>query len=229
MQCVILVGGLGSRLGELTQGRPKPLVEVGGKPFLEILVTRAAASGISHVLLLAGHKASQVEEFSHALGRELTTIKMSVSTEPDPLGTAGALVHAKNKLESDFLLLNGDSIFDFEWRDLITVGLRHPQAEVIMALRFEADTSRYGVVEMKDEQVISFRERGSASGGLINGGVYFMRRSAVDMMPARGSLEKEVLPKLATEKKLAGRVYSGPFIDIGTPSSLAKARMEISS
>lgn len=229
MQCVILVGGLGSRLGELTQGRPKPLVEVGGKPFLEILVTRTAASGISHVLLLAGHKASQVEEFSHALGRELTTIKMSVSTEPDPLGTAGALIHAKNKLESDFLLLNGDSIFDFEWRDLITVGLRHPQAEVIMALRFEADTSRYGVVEMEDEQVVSFRERGSASGGLINGGVYFMRRSVVDRMPLRGSLEKEVLPKLAVEKKLAGRIYNGSFIDIGTPSSLAKARAEISS
>jgi D-glycero-D-manno-heptose 1,7-bisphosphate phosphatase len=223
-QCVILAGGLGTRLGALAAGKVKPLVEVGGQPFLRILVRRAASLGFRRILLLAGYKADQIAAFAREAEREWADVQVEVSIEPEPLGTAGAIAHACEKLEDSFILLNGDSFFDFDWTDLISMGHDWRDAEIILALRFEPDTSRYGVVEMEENRVAGFRERGTGEGGLINGGVYFFRRSAVSTLPARGSLERETLPKLALAKKLAGKIYGGDFIDIGTPGSLAIAQ-----
>lgn len=226
-QCAILVGGLGTRLGKLTADRPKPLIEVAGQPFVKILMAQAARHGISNVLLLAGHKASQIEEFARTFNREQSAVQVDVSVEADPLGTAGAISFAKEKLDDEFLLLNGDSVFDFDWTDLSNLADRNPEAKITMGLHFESDTSRYGVVEVEGEKIIAFRERGSVREGLINGGVYFFRRSAVDAMPAQGSLERDVLPSLAHNGVLAGKCYSGTFLDIGVPSGLQQAQTRI--
>lgn len=226
-QCAILVGGLGTRLGELTAGRPKPLVEVAGRPFLEILITRIASHGITHVLLLAGHKGEQIQEFADIANRRQTAVRIDVSIEPAPLGTAGAIAFAKDRLDDEFLLLNGDSIFDFDWSDLAAVATRNPGAAIAMGLHFEPDSSRYGVVELDGEKVAAFRDRGSATAGLINGGVYYFCRTATDIMPSQGSLEQDVLPTMAENGKLAGKPYDGVFFDIGVPSGLAAAQTRV--
>ena len=225
-QCVILVGGQGTRLGSLAADRPKPLVEVDGRPFLETLIGEASRRGFSKILLLAGHRSSQVAQFVNEVGRSgLFSAEIKLSTERTPLGTAGAIRNAASHLDEEFLLLNGDSWFDFNWLDFIGTLSTQPLAVLVLALRRELDASRYDVVELKGNRIVGFRKGGTNESGLINGGVYVCRRTLLDHLPERGSLEVDVLPKLAADGRVVGRVYKGSFIDIGIPEALSSAQV----
>ena len=217
-QCVILVGGLGARLGALSGGAPKPLTLVGGKPFLSYLLWHARRFGFRRVLLLAGHLAEAVTAFA-ADPQWTEGLKVEVVIEPEPLGTGGALRHAAHHLDDRFLFLNGDSVFDFNWLDLVALAAEHPGARVAMGLRHEADASRYGVVVAEGEHITGFQPRGDASGGLINGGVCLLDRSVALACPERGSFEQDVLPQLAAAGQIVGRAQQGFFLDIGVPRS----------
>src|SRR5688500_7576427 len=94
-QCVILLGGLGTRLGELAREVPKPLLPVGGRPFVDVLVGEALRRGLRDILLLAGHRSEVVQSYATQLSSRLPEgCRVSVSIEPEPLGTGGALAHA---------------------------------------------------------------------------------------------------------------------------------------
>ena len=220
-QCVILVGGLGTRLAELTRDHPKPLLTVGDAPFLDELIWRLERFQFRRVLLLAGYRAEKFKGYLAQLFKD-RAIDVELIVEPHPLGTAGALHFAADKLDPSFYLLNGDSLFDFNWLDLIPFS--EGRAPLIaMALRHEHDASRFGVVDIDRDRVVGFRERGGAAGGTINGGVYLVSRDIVPFLPENGSLERDVLPKLCTSGRVHGRTYEGFFIDIGTPASFTQA------
>lgn len=225
-QCVVLIGGLGTRLGALTTEMPKPLLEVGGRPFLDYLLSNLRRLGFRRVLLLAGHRAEKVAQYVAELTPD-PDFRIDYIIEPEPRGTAGALAFAASQLEPTFCLMNGDTLFDFNLLDLAVSVAAAPEALVHMALRRAPDASRFGVVEVEEGRVTGFRERGDASGGLINGGVYFMSRHILDRLPEKGSLEREVLPALADEDLVCGREQSGFFIDIGIPSSLTEAQTSV--
>jgi NDP-sugar pyrophosphorylase family protein len=223
-QAVFLVGGLGTRLGELTRATPKPLVEVAGRPFLDWLVDETLRQGVREVVLLSGYRAAQIEAAMARLADRGVSLIHSV--EPEPLGTAGALVHARQYLAEDFLLLNGDSLFRIDLADLTRPD--DPEVLVRLALRREADAGRYGSVRLEGERVSGFAEKLAAetpAEGLINGGVYWMRRAAIEALPPGPcSLERDVLPALVAAGRVQGRIYDAPFIDIGLPESLALAQ-----
>lgn len=107
-QCVILLGGLGTRLGDLTRSVPKPLLPVGGAPFVDVLVSEAIRRGFTRFLFLAGVMSDQVVAHAAVLQARYTQATFVVSIEPEPLGTGGALAHAWHHLDDSFLLLNGD-------------------------------------------------------------------------------------------------------------------------
>ena len=220
-QGVILVGGLGTRLGELTRNQPKPLLTVGDAPFLDELIWRLARFKFRRLLLLTGYKAEKFTDYLAQRAREMA-VDIEMIVEPEPLGTAGALRFAADELEPTFYLLNGDSLFDFNWLDLVPLAASHSPL-VAMALRHEPDASRFGVVEIDGERVVGFRERGGPAGGTINGGVYLISRDIVPFLPENGSLERDILPGLSARGRVCGRVYDGFFIDIGTPASFAQA------
>lgn len=222
-QCVILVGGLGTRLGERTAGLPKPLVPVGGKPFLSYLLWHARRFGFRRVLLLAGHRSEAIVDFI-ASQPDDPDFKVELAIEPAPMGTGGALRFAADRLDERFFLLNGDSVFDFNWLDLVAVAGRNPHAKAVLSLRHQDDASRFGVVQLDGETITGFRERGDASGGLINGGVYLLHRSVAERAPEKGSFEAEVLPSLAAQGQVAGRRQDGFFLDIGIPDALDAAQ-----
>ena len=222
-QCVILVGGLGTRLGERTAGLPKPLVPVGGKPFLSYLLWHARRFGFRRVLLLAGHRSEAIVDFI-ASQPDDPDFKVELAIEPAPMGTGGALRFAADRLDERFFLLNGDSVFDFNWLDLVAVAARNPNAKAVLSLRHQDDASRFGVVQLDGETITGFRERGDASGGLINGGVYLLHRSVAEGAPEKGSFEAEVLPALAAQGQVAGRRQDGFFLDIGIPDALDAAQ-----
>src|SRR5882757_4325658 len=111
-----LVEGLGTRLGARTKTTPKPMLDVGGRPFLDTLIDEIARyDAFDEILLLAGHKAEVVQ--ARYSGTTRGRSRIIVALEPEPLGTAGALVHAAGLLQPRFLLLNGDSFFDFNLLD----------------------------------------------------------------------------------------------------------------
>lgn len=220
-QCVILAGGRGTRLGPLTDHTPKPLVAVAGRPFLVWLVERAARLGFAEVLCLSGYLGGQIEA---ALGTgEPLGVSVRHLQEAAPAGTAGALALAADALDEEFLLLNGDTLFAFDWRDLFAFPLPGVGA---LALRPVDDAGRYGRVELDAGRITAFREKSAEDGpGLINGGVYRLSRGLLAHIPQGfSSLEQDVFPGLAAAGRLGGLVREAPFIDIGVPASLALAQ-----
>ncbi len=222
-QAVFLVGGLGTRLGDLTGGLPKPLVPVAGRPFIDWLLDKAVAEGFDDLLLLAGHRAEALA--SYAKAGQWQGARLRLSIEPEPLGTAGALVHAHALLAEDFLLANGDTWFGFDWKGL-TLGADY---DAVMALRRIRPADRYETIARHDEhdgdRVTAIRPRGATlDEGVINGGVYRLRRSVLANSSLPASLETDLLPRLCREGRLAGVERSGDFIDIGIPEAYAAAQ-----
>ena len=217
-QAVVLVGGLGTRLGELTKETPKPLLEVGGRPFLHWLLAELRRYGISDILLLAGFRADRLQPITEAFP------EVRVIVEPEPLGTGGALRHAAEHLDERFFFLNGDSFFDVNLWDL---ALGSDQGLATLALRPVEDVSRYGPAVLDGERITRFAERPETDGpGLINGGVAVLSRAILDHLPSAGaaSIERQVYPRLAEQGLLRGKAYVRPFIDIGVPEDFARAQ-----
>ena len=221
-QAVILAGGKGSRLGPLTADTPKPLLEIGGRPFIAHLIDELKRFGFDRQVVLVGPFAS---EFANALGdRSEVGVQLTLTPEPAPAGTAGALVWAASQLDRSFLLLNGDSLFDFNWLSLTVPRVDEPWIAVC-ALRRHENASRYGSIELEGERIVRFDEKSRVGPGLINGGVYWLKREILDYIETQPcSLETDVMPQLAAAGLLRGRVYDGEFIDIGTPQAFRRAR-----
>jgi len=224
-QCVILIGGLGTRLGELTAATPKPLLQVGGRPFLEYMLREAARFGFRRILLLAGWRCEQVEAYLETSGIGLALgLEINVAVESEPAGTGGALWLARDALDEWFYLVNGDSWFDFNWLSLLTVD-GAATATATIALRGTEDPGRYGTVETAGSLVRRFRERPYAGGpSQVNAGVYLVSRRIVDQLSAPCSLERDGFAKLADTGQLRAKAYQGRFIDIGVPEDFARAQ-----
>ena len=218
-QAVCLVGGRGTRLGTLTDSTPKPLLEVGGRPFLDYLVHEARRFGLTRLTLLSGYQSGEIER--HYDGKRFGQLTVEVVAEPEPAGTAGALVNAAGKLDQTFFLLNGDSYFDFNWLSLATA---KGDWTMHAALASGIEGSRYGRVQLDQGQVRGFQEKG-ASDEPINAGIYLAKRKVLDLIKAVPcSLEREILPGLAERGQLLGTTARGSFIDIGIPEDFARAQ-----
>ncbi|WP_421781039.1 sugar phosphate nucleotidyltransferase [Kiloniella litopenaei] len=220
-QCVILVGGLGSRLGARSHKTPKPLQMIQGKPFIEYLIDRAVSLGFTEILLLAGHLGEQFVERYH--GKKLKNgCVFKVHCEKAPGGTGGAIIDAWKKLDEKFFLLNGDSILDGNWLELIEM-YEALDVNAMMALTRVTDQGRYGGVVCKENIVTAFKEKDPVfnGSGLINAGVYLLEKNSLrNLLQFPSSLETDVFPVLAGEGRLGGVEVEGYFIDIGIPETL---------
>jgi D-glycero-alpha-D-manno-heptose 1-phosphate guanylyltransferase len=221
----LLVGGLGTRLRSVVADGPKPLATVGDRPFLELLVRQLASQGVRRLVMCTGYKGQSIrEEFGD--GNQLG-VSIEYSLEPAPLGTAGAVKFAASFLggESDFLVMNGDSFVEVDFRRLMEVHQSNG-CLMTMAVVEKKDSSRYGTVRVaQDGRVTGFVEKiESESSGLINAGVYLLARKILDYIPeSPASLEKDIFPKILGERVYAVR-QGGVFIDIGTPDDYRLAQ-----
>lgn len=227
-QAVILCGGLGSRLGDLTAKTPKPLLPVAGEPFLLALVREITRYGVKRFLLLAAYRSDQIERFAAeapaALGQDIT---IDVAVEPERAGTGGALFHAQSALDEVFFLFNGDTLLDTPLHWLAGL-LDDPGTIGALALRRLPEAGRYGVTTLDGDRVTRFGARDGGPGPiLINGGVAAFRKTFVDYLTAKGSFETDALPGLAEAGRLRGLAVEGYFLDIGVPEDFARAQTEI--
>jgi D-glycero-alpha-D-manno-heptose 1-phosphate guanylyltransferase len=220
---IILAGGVGSRLRSVVSDRPKCLATIHGRPFLSYLLDQLAQAGVNDAILSTGHMADQVET---TFGSNHGPMALRYSRENSPLGTGGAVKHALGLCSRDHLLvINGDSFFDFDWRDFLA--WFDPAAMRLgMVLAWIEDCRRYGQVSIApDGQVLRFQEKSeTAPAGWINAGVYLINKKALAdfSAPKAFSLERDFFPA-QMGRSFYARGYRGRFIDIGTPESYAAA------
>jgi mannose-1-phosphate guanylyltransferase len=232
VQAIVLVGGEGTRLRPLTADVPKPAVTLVDRPFLAYAIEWLAAHGVTEVVLACGFLPEVLRE---ALGDEeqRTGVAITYATEPEPLGTAGAIRFAAEalgeRLEDRFLALNGDVLADLDLGALVRA---HEErgARASIGLHPVEDSSAYGLVNCdEDGKVLEFLEKtGQVVPGEINAGAYVLERSVLDLVPAGRavSIEREVFPRLVGED-LCGLLLDGYWMDIGTPERYLQASWDI--
>ena len=228
VRAFVLCGGAGTRLRPMLADRPKSMALISGTPFLELLLDSLRSHRIGEVILGTGYMAEKIESYFGSGNKFGLNIRYS--REHEPLGTGGALKLAESLISDPVLVLNGDSYV--EWSlvpmlELFTV----KNADIVVVLQAVADVTRYGSVALdQDGRVTQFVEKGDAAGpGLINAGVYLLRKQIVRDLPAGTaiSLEREVFPQL--DRGVYGLISTGPFIDIGIPDDLNRAQTLLAS
>ncbi len=226
MDAIVLCGGRGTRLAQVVSAVPKPLAPVGGRPFLDFLLSYLNQSKlISRAVLATGHLATKVE--AH-YGTRFCDLEIAYSAEAEPLGTGGAVLQAIRRFDmaGPFLILNGDSFVDADLAALMKL-LDLECFDFAMNLFHVKDASCFGTVEWDGLRVTGFSEKnGRAEPGLINAGIYGATRKAFKHWRHTGgfiSLEQLVIPELV-RRGAVGAIQSGQrFLDIGLPESYAGA------
>lgn len=222
-EAIILAGGLGTRLRSVVGNLPKPLAPVQGRPFVAWLLDILEQQGIRRVILATGYKAEVV---CTVLGSRWKRMSLEYAVETIPLGTGGAIAHAARCLESDSaFVLNGDTYLELDYR-AFAVAMRHRDAKIGMALAYVPDVRRYGAVNVEQERVVGFSEKGSKGPGWINAGVYWLARAAWEPLDATRSysFEQEILPIEASRGRVFGYLTTHAFIDIGVPGDYQRAQ-----
>ena len=221
MRAFVLAGGLGTRLRPAFGDLPKVLVPVGGTPWIDRQLAWLAQNAIRRVILCVGHGADQVER--HVGDGSRYGIALAWSREETPLGTGGALAHARGFVDGPALVLNGDTLPDCDPWALERARWEHG-AVAALAL-FQADDARAtGRVECDTEgRVARFVEKDERHRGpaWVSGGAYAVAPALWRRLPAERpcSLERDVFPALASEGVLRGVLCRASFVDIGTPES----------
>ena len=221
MEAVILAGGLGTRLRSVVSEVPKCMAPVDGKPFLQYMLEWLSRFDVSHVVLSVGYLREVI--FAFIDSREWP-FEISYAVEEEPLGTGGGIRLALTKCREDrVIVLNGDTFFNVDLKALTFA------APVTLALKPMRDFDRYGAVDLAGGLVTGFHEKTACTEGLINGGVYALVRSRLDLAfyPGRFSFEKDLLEPLAAARLVAGQVQEGYFIDIGIPEDYTRAQREL--
>ena len=224
---VILAGGLGTRLGALAEGLPKPMVPVAGKPFLEHGVRQLARQGFPELLLLVGHRAEAIE--AHFGAGEGFGIRIAYSRELEPLGTGGAIRLAAPRMPGRFLMLYGDLYRDVDYAAFCE---RHDQALAVYPYVEGLTTIACANVGLDPSggRVAVYR-KGDAAAGLshVDAGFGVFRREAAALLPeGASSFEEQVYPRLAASGELEAELVDRAFFDIGNPADLAHARAHFS-
>ncbi|WP_339844777.1 sugar phosphate nucleotidyltransferase [uncultured Halopseudomonas sp.] len=219
MRAYVLCGGLGTRLHSVTKGGQKALVDVRGEPFLLLLLKELRAAGIHEAVLCAGHRADQLQGLLESLASE-ADLRLHLVVEESPLGTGGALLHALQHwpVNKPYLVLNADTYLSSEAFSLLKGGTHN----LILAADV-AERKRYGSLCIStDGRVLALREKGRDGAGPVNAGVYCFTADALTAEHPRAcSMELDILPGLIEREQLFAIHYGGPFVDIGTPASLA--------
>jgi D-glycero-alpha-D-manno-heptose 1-phosphate guanylyltransferase len=214
--CIVLAGGLGTRLRSVVSDRPKCLAPVGDRTFLALQLEMLAARGIDRFVLSIGHMAPMVQRAIVPLQSQL---RIDAVTEPEPLGTGGAILYAMHHANiSECMVTNGDTWLEADFSALLAPLDAHEKLR--MGCIVVADRSRYGGVAFEGSGLVAgFLPKGAEGSGPINAGFYRVRRNAFNgrSVGARFSLELDVLPGLVAAGAVRATPLDGTFIDIGVP------------
>ena len=232
MRAVLLVGGFGTRLRPLTNHVPKPVLPVGQRPMIELVVDQLVRGGVTEVVLALGFRP---EPFRAAFpDGTCAGIPLTYAVEPEPLDTAGAVRFAARAagIDETFVVVNGDVLCDVDVGELVR---RHRErcAEGTLHLTAVDNPSAYGVVEIDTAgRVLRFVEKpapGTEPSNLINGGTYVLEPSVIDRIPdgRKVSIERETFPAMVADGRLYGVPTDDYWIDTGQPHLYLQANLDV--
>lgn len=225
MKAVILAGGLGTRLQPYTTFLPKPMLPLGEKPILEHLIDWTRKNGIKSVVLCVSYLRKTIEDYFEDGKRFGVSIEYAVSNRP--LATAGQLKTAEKFIDDTFVCMYGDSIFDFNLRNMINQH-KKKKSFVTMSLYEYKTNLPYGVIETtKTDKVVAWNEKPEIKAN-INMGCYVMEPGIMNMIPKNIPYGMDdVIKKAMARKKLVSSIVSKKgFLDIGNKASYKKANQE---
>lgn len=230
VDAVILVGGKGTRLRPLTMSAPKPMLPTAGVPFLHHLLSRIRAAGITNVVLGTSYRA---EVFAEHFGDGSTLgLEISYVSEPEPLGTGGAIRNVAPRLRGEnVLVFNGDVLGGTDLRAVLYTHLS-TDADVTLHLVRVGDPRSYGCVPTDvDGRVTQFLEKtDDPPTDQINAGCYVFRREIIDTIPTGRpvSVERETFPGLLTAgRRVQGHVDAAYWRDMGTPEDFVRGSADL--
>jgi len=228
MKAVILAGGLGTRLAEETQLRPKPMIEIGGKPIIWHIMKGYSAHGVNEFIICCGYKGYMIKEYfaNYFLHMSDVTFDMTTNTtsvhlpkaEPwkvtlvdtgDQTMTGGRLKRVREYVanEEAFCFTYGDGVADVDIGALVAFHRQHGRAATVTAVQ---PPGRYGALKMNGGFVEGFMEKPRGDGGRINGGFFVASPKVLDYIDGdQTSWEAEPLERLAREGQLAAFNHDG--------------------
>jgi glucose-1-phosphate cytidylyltransferase len=228
MKCVILAGGLGTRLSEETQLKPKPMIEIGGRPILWHIMKIYSAFGVNDFIVCCGYKGYVIKEYfaNYALHMSDVTFDMSNNSisvhqrlvEPwkvtlvdtgEDSNTGGRLQAVKGyiKDEKTFCFTYGDGLADIDIGALLKFHREHGRPATITAVQ---PPGRYGGLRIESDSVREFVEKPKGDGGWINGGFFVLSPNVLNYVEdSQTSWEASSLARLAADKKLMAFKHSG--------------------
>jgi histidinol-phosphate phosphatase family protein len=235
IQVVVLAGGSGTRLKAVTGALPKPLARANGRPLLDLQLTLFASNGVQEVLVLTGYGADQIASYcgdGSAWGLSVRCVP-----EPHSLGTAGAVSHAKSLLASEFMVIYGDTVFDF---DLARITAVHRSGDQMATLLLHPNDHPHDsdLVEVDgSDRIVAFhpypRVDQPCLPNLVNAGVYVLSRHILDWwegLPERPDFGKHVFPHLLESGQYLQGYRSPEYIkDAGTPDRLSQVSKDLAS
>ena len=228
MRAVILAGGLGTRLSEETHLRPKPMVEIGGKPILWHILKIYSSYGINEFIICLGYKGYLIKEYFANYFLHMSDVtfdftnnnfmdvhsqnnepwKVSLIDTGEKTETAGRLLRVKEFLKNEtFCFTYGDGLSNINIQKLINLHKAEQKKSTLTAVQ---PPGRYGALKVKDNIVQEFQEKPSGDNAWINGGFFVLEPSVFNYIDGDScSWEQDVLPKLASEKQLISYFHKG--------------------
>lgn len=221
---IILAGGKGERLRPYTNDRPKPMVEINGKPILAYQLAQLTKAGIKEVVFATSYKREALQK--HLDSGEKYGIKALFSVEETPLGRGGGIKKAMQMLPKDWehvLITNGDNLWKLDVLGLIK---KHIEKNAIATILVVPLKSPYGIVEFNDsDQVLGFKEKPILP-HWINAGVYIFSKEIEPLLPDEGDHEIETFPKLPSERFLVFK-STDYWRGVDTVKDLTEAEKEV--
>ena len=226
MKAIILAGGKGTRLKPYTTVIPKPLVPVGEKAILEILITRLKKEGVDEVFICLNHFAEIIMAFFGDGSR--FGLKINYSLEDEPLGTV-APIKLINGLPDNFLVMNGDLLTDLPFHELFDYHM-NGKALLTVSTFTRKNKIDFGVIDVDPVSLFAtgFREKPEYTFD-VSMGVYAMNRDVLEFVPPGTHFGFDNLMLTLLEKKRPAKIfpYGGYWLDIGRPDDYEKANEDI--
>ncbi len=223
---VIMAGGKGKRLLPYTQNCPKPMLLVGGKPILEIILERCIEAGFKEFYFSVNYLKDMIIKYFQDGNK--WGVKINYLIEERALGTAGSLKLLPKNLKFPFLVINGDILTDLDLRQLVTFHNKH-KSEGTICVREHREAIPFGVVLTEGMKLLEIEEKPIYS-FMVNAGIYIIDPKLIELTNEDGPTD---MPTLLTSASSSGYIVNACpiheyWIDIGRPSTLKQASNEIS-
>ena len=225
MKAVILAGGLGTRLRPLTNKKPKPMLPLGKKPLLEYLIKWIKKNDVKEIVLCVSYLRKMIEDYFEDGQKFGVKIEYAISSKP--LATAGQLKTAQKFIDDTFVCVYGDSIFDFNLKNMIAEH-KEKKSFITMSLYEHKTSIKYGVVDTKNNgKVLSWNEKPVIK-SKINMGCYVMEPNILNFIPKNKPYEMDVVIKKAISKRktVNSILIKNGFIDVGDKKTYEKLNLE---